>query len=180
MGVQSDRIGPAPPPPPAGSVTIAPTAHLVGLGGRMGPSPLGFGGSVRASVGNRFVMQVEVSRYALTSAVTQERLTSVQFAPSLLYSLPDRLTDYVWVRPYVGAGVTVYRSTLGGATPSAGTGVTTNRLGRQAFGGTEVIFAAVPRFSLSADYGYRWPESPFDGFELGGRGLSVSGHWYVK
>ena len=145
----------------------------------MGGSTLGFGASARASLGDRFGIQLEVSRYAPTSAVAQQRLTSVQFAPSLLYSLPDKLTDYVWLRPYLGAGVTVYRSTLSSGTP-AGDSVTDSRLGRQVFGGTEVAFASVPRFTLSADYGYRWPQTPFVGFDLGGRGLSVSGHWYVK
>ena len=144
----------------------------------MGGSTLGFGGSARASVGHPFGIEVDVSRYAPTSAVAQQRMTSLQFAPSLLYSLPDKLTDYVWLRPYVGAGVTIYRSTLRG-TP-VGDSVTDNRLGRQVFGGAAVAFSSAPRFTLSADYGYRWPQTPFAGFDLGGRGLSVSGHWYVK
>ena len=145
----------------------------------MGGSTLGFGASARASLNRRLRFQLEVSRYTHTSAVA-ERLTSVQFAPSLLYSLPDKLTDYVWVRPYLGGGVGVYRSTLSLGTSAAGASAADSRLGREAFGGAEVAFARVPRFTLSADFGYRWPQTPFDGFELGGRGLSVSGHWYVK
>jgi hypothetical protein len=170
-GVQSNLTGI--------SSSGTPTARLVGLGARMGGSTVGFGASARASVHDRFGIQLEVSRYAPDSAVAQPRLTSLQFAPSLLYSLPDKLTDYVWLRPYIGAGVAIYRSTLSGGTP-AGDSVTDSRLGRQVFGGTEVTFASVPRFTLSADYGYRWHQAPFSGFELGGRGLSVSGHWYVK
>ena len=162
------------------SSSMAPTAHSIGFGGRIGGSTLGVGASARTAVGDRFGVQVEVSRYALTSAVSQQRLTSLQFAPSVLFSLPDKLTDYGWVRPYVGAGLTVYRSTLSSAGAIPGESISDSRLGRQAFGGTEVSFAAVPRFTLSADYGYRWPQTPFENFELGGRGLSVSGHWYVK
>jgi hypothetical protein len=170
IGAQSDRtISPA----------STPTTHLVGLGGRMGGSTVGLGASLRASVRDRVGIQLEVSRYAPASAVGQQRMTSLQFAPSVLFTLPDKLTDYVWLRPYLGAGVTVYRSTMSGGTP-AGASVTDSRLGRQVFGGTELTFSSVPRFTLSADYGYRWHQAPFSGFELGGRGLSVSGHWYVK
>lgn len=146
----------------------------------MGGSTLGLGASARASVGHRFRLQLEVSRYTHTIAVAQPRLTSVQIAPSLLYSLPDKVTDYVWVRPYFGGGVAMYRSTLSSGTSAAGDSLADSRLGRQVFGGAEVAFASVPRFSLSTDFGYRWPQTPFVGFELGGRGLSVSGHWYVR
>jgi len=175
-GVQGQRTGALAPPSPVRSVSIP---HLVGLGGLMGGSPFGFGASARASVGGRFRVQLEASRYAATSAAAQQHLTSVQFAPSLLYFLPDKVTDYVWMRPYVGGGLTMYHSTLSG-TSVAGSSVSDNTLGRQAFGGVEVALAGAPRFTLSADFGYRWRQTPFDGFELGGRKLSVSGHWYVK
>jgi hypothetical protein len=152
-------------------------AHLVGFGGRMGDSAQGFGVSARAPIAGRFGLQVEASRYAPSSVAGQARLTSIQISPSLLFSLPDKLTDYVWLRPYLGAGVTMYRSKLG-VTPS--NSVTDSRLGRQVFGGVEAAFAGLPQFALSADYGYRWSQAPFAGYSLGGRGLSVSGHWYVK
>jgi hypothetical protein len=163
-------------PSPVRSISIP---HRIGVGGLMGGSTLGFGASARASVGGRFRVQLEASRYALTSAPTQQQLTSVQFAPSLLYFLPDKVTDYVWMRPYVGGGVAVYRSTLS-STSAGGNSVADSRMGRQAFAGAEVALAAAPRFTMSADFGYRWPQTPFNGFQLGGRGLSVSGHWYVK
>jgi opacity protein-like surface antigen len=160
-------------------VRSVPIPHRVGLGGRMGGSTLGFGASARALVGGHFRLQLEASRYAHTSAVTQRRLTSVQFAPSLLYSLPDTVTDYVWIRPHLGAGFTVYRSTSSGIS-TASDSVSDSRLGRQVFAGAEVAVAGAPRFTLSADFGYRWSQTPFDGVALGGRSLSVSGHWYVK
>ena len=176
MGVQGPRTGAVAPPSQVRSVSIP---HRVGLGGLMGGSTLGFGASARASVGGRFRVQLEASRYALTSAAAQQRLTSVQVAPSLLYFLPDTVTDYVWLRPYVGGGVTVYRSTLSG-TSTAGNSLADSRMGRQAFAGAEVALAGAPRLTLSADFGYRWRQTPFDGFQLGGQGLSVSGHWYIK
>jgi Bacterial SH3 domain len=175
-GIQAGRPDVVRQPSAAGSVPIP---HLVGLGGLMGGSTQGFGASVRVSVGHRLRVQLEASRYAHTSELA-ERLTSLQIAPSLLFSLPDKVTDYFWVRPYVGGGIGVYRSTLSTGIAAASDSVADNRLGRQVFGGAEVAFSSVPRFTLSADFGYRWPQTPFEGFELGGRGLSVSGHWYVK
>ena len=145
----------------------------------MGGSTLGFGASARALVSGHVRFQLEVSRYADTDAATQQRLTSVQFAPSLLYSLPDKVTDYLWIRPHLGGGLTVYRSTSSGIS-TTGDSVSDSRLGPQAFGGAEVAIAGAPRFTLSADFGYRWAQAPFHGVALGGRSLSVGGHWYVK
>jgi len=85
----------------------------------------------------------------------------------------------VWVRPYLGAGANLYRSTLRSGTPGAGNAVS-DGFGLRAFGGGEVTFPSVPRFAVSADLGYLWSQTPFAGFELGGLGFSVSGHWYVK
>ena len=189
-GTTTTTITPSPPARqapavPARTVTqplpvrSVPIPHRVGLGGRMGGSTLGFGASARALVGGHFRLQLEASRYAHTSALTQRHLTSVQFAPSLLYSLPDTVTDYVWIRPHLGAGFTVYRSTSSGIS-TASDSVSDSRLGRQVFAGAEVAVAGAPRFTLSADFGYRWSQTPFDGVALGGRSLSVSGHWYVK
>jgi hypothetical protein len=100
-------------------------------------------------------------------------VTSFELAPSLLYSLPDRVSDYVWLRPYVGAGANLHRAT------QAGFG-STSELGFQAFGGGEMTFASVPRFALSVDVGYRWSRAPYDGFALDPLRFSVAGHWYVR
>jgi hypothetical protein len=122
-------------------------------------------------------VQLEVSRYALTSSLTPERLTSVHIEPSVLYSLPDRVTDYVWLRPYVGSGATLRRQTLKSdvAESASDTG-----LGLQAFGGGELTFAGVPHFALSAGINYHWFRNPVPGFDVGGLGLSLAGHWYVR
>jgi hypothetical protein len=179
-GVQAARTTTITPSSQTFPSTLAPTAHQIGLGGRMGGSTLGFGASARAAMGPRLTMQLELSRYSPTDVAAQERLTSVQFAPSVLYTLPDKLTDYVWIRPYVGGGITIYNSTLGSTVPGIADSVSETSLGNQLFGGTELTFSAVPRFTLSADYGYRWAPTPFDGYELGGTAFALSGHWYVK
>ena len=185
--VQGNRPGSAQQPAPPTTVSTTsgtPTAHLVGIGGlgnRMG-STLGLGASGRAWVGDRFGIQLDVVRYSPGSALGQQRQTTMQVAPSVLYSLPDKLTDYVWIQPYVGGGLTIHRSTFNSGTPGVAS-VTDNGLGRQLFGGTAVAFASAPRFTLSVDYGYRWnevPLAPFADLDLSGKRLSLSGHWYVR
>jgi hypothetical protein len=194
-GVASKRPAPAsasPPPAPQRPERVearAPVApmrteyvrtppHIVGLGAEMVGPNVGVGATARAWPGKRLGLQFDVSRYALVDA--PGRLTSIQFTPSLLYSLPDRVTDYLWVRPYLGGGPSLQRQTLNGGTTGVGDPVSDNRFGFQAFGGGEVTFASVPRFALSADLGYHWLPTSFTGFQLSGLGLSVSGHWYVK
>jgi len=179
----------APPPEhseaaePAAStrtVYVSPPTHLLGVGGRMGGPSLGFGATARAWPwpSNRFGIQFDMSRYALVDA--PGHLASSQFTASMLYSLRDRLTDYLWVRPYLGAGSSLQRQTLNLGAAGTSDAVSDTRLGFQAFGGGEVAFASAPRFTLSADVGYHWLPTSFAGFELGGLGLAVSGHWYIK
>lgn len=185
-GYTSARPAPEPVSPPAMSarpayagggeqplVYVAPPTHIVGLGGRMSGSTIGFGASARGWSRGRLGVQLDVSRYALTSATASGRVTSIQIAPSVLFSLGDRVTDAAWVKPYIGGGGSLSRST------QIGFG-STSKVGYQAFGGGEVTFPSVPRFALSADLGYRWSRAPYDGFDHSGLGFSVAGHWYVK
>lgn len=161
-------------------VYISLPSHIVGLGGRMSASAPGFGATARAWWGNRLGLQFEVSRYLLDSVEAPGHLTSIHFAPSVLYSLPDGVTNSLWVRPYLGAGSSLYRATLSGGTSGLEDSATDKGLGFQAFGGGEATFSGVPRFALSADIGYRWSRTSFAGFEPGKIGVSLSGHWYVK
>jgi hypothetical protein len=164
-------------PAPTREVYVSPATHVVGLGARMGTSPNGFGITARGWRRNRLGMQLDVSRYAST-ALTTSRVTAIQIEPSLLYSLPDRVTDYLWLRPYVGSGATLHRASNSG-TPG-GVSVSANEWGLQTFGGGEVTFAGAPQFALSADLGYHWYRTPAAGFDGGGFGVSLLGHWYLK
>jgi hypothetical protein len=166
---------------PVRSVSVTPATHGIGLGARMGgPTPGAFGASARAWRRNRLGLQLDVTRYALTSGLSAEHLTSIQFEPSVLYSLRDHVSDYLWVRPYVGSGLSFHRQTLRAAAAGAADSLSQRGYGIQAFGGGEMTFAGLPQFAVSADAGYLWARKPVPGFELGGLTLSVSGHWYVK
>jgi hypothetical protein len=162
------------------TVYVPPPTHVVGLGGQMSGSAPGFGFTSRIWSRNRLGIQLDLSRSRLTSASSPERLRSTQFAPSVIYSLPDYVSDNVWLRPYFGGGGALTRSTLGSTTPEVIASVSDSSFGFRAFGGAEVTIPNVPRFAVSADLGYQWSQQPFEGFELGGLGFSISGHWYVK
>jgi len=167
-------------PAPFRPVYVTPSTHLVGLGGRVGGPTFGIGATARMWTRNRVGAQLGMSRYVFTSIDPSQRATTMQFEPSLLYAPADHVTDYLWVRPYVGSGFTFNRQTMSDAQPGAGASVSANASGLQVFGGGELTFASVPRFALSVDLAYRWIRTSFAGVDLGGVGVSVSGHWYVK
>jgi opacity protein-like surface antigen len=162
------------------TIYVPPPTHVVGLGGQMSGATPGFGFTSRIWSRSRLGVQLDLSRSTLTSTASPERVHATQFAPSVIYSLPDYVSDNVWLRPYFGGGGAFTRSKLSSGTPEVSASVSDSTLGFRAFGGAEVTIPNVPRFAVSADVGYQWTKQPFEGFELGGLGFSISGHWYVK
>ncbi|MEO5739075.1 MAG: hypothetical protein ABIS29_00575 [Vicinamibacterales bacterium] len=152
------------------SAYVSLPSRRIGMGALMNPTSASnqeFGATARTWWGNRLGVQFNVSRPQLEN--TDGRfMSSTQFAPSVLYSLPDGVIGSMWLRPYLGAGPRLYRANLA------------NHLGYEAFGGAEATLAAMPQFALSADVGYRQSRPSINGFEPRQVGFSVSGHWYVK
>jgi hypothetical protein len=167
------------PPGTARPIYISLPRHILGLGGRMSASAPGFGVTTRKWWGNRLGFQFEASRYLHDSVTVPGQVTSFQFAPSVLYSLPDGVSNSLWLRPYLGGGGSINRSTLSVGTSGLAEAVD-RAMGLQAFGGAEATFSGVPRFALSADVGYRWSQATFAGFEPRKIGFSLAGHWYIK
>lgn len=156
---------------------VAPT-HAFGVGAMAGSSR-GFGGSARAWKKGRIGMQLEVSRYTYDSVDLLSRASVTDIAPGVLFALNDHVTDTLWLRPYLGAAAHFARSSrtdliFADATESAST------MGARFFVGGEMSLASVPALALSVDVGYYHQPEPFVGFEPGGMGFSISGHWYVK
>lgn len=178
--VSADHNGGEQPAPQVPTEYITPPSHVVGLGGVMGGPTLGFGATARTWSRNSLGFQFAVARDSFTGPSTTERFTTTQFSPSVLYALRDRVSDYVWVRPYIGGGAGLRRQTVSPVAAAAGESVSQNSLAIQGFGGGELTFPSVPRFALSADMGYAWVKSPMAGFDDGGVTFSVSGHWYIK
>jgi outer membrane protein W len=164
---------------PLPTTYVAPPSHVVGLGARMGGSEFGFGATARAWSQKRLGVQFDLSRSSTTNATANERVTSTQFAPSVVVSFRDHMNENVWIRPYVGGGPSYNRSSLS-ALPGTGVSLSDSNWGLQTFGGGEFTFPAAPRLGVSADVGYQWVDPIFPGFEPDGFIFSISGHWYVK
>ena len=122
-------------------------------------------------------IQAAFTRDAMTSDVAPGRVTSIQIEPAVVYAPYDYVPGYVWLRPYVGSGLSFRRQTLKDA---LGEPVSDRGVGFHVFGGTELTFAGVNRFGLSAEAGYRHQPAPFAGFEPDRFALAIAGHWYIK
>ena len=168
---------------PRSSQVILPT-HVVGVGGRMSSkvSDLGsdLGAAARAWVNGGFGVQFEVSRTRIASLDGKGHATSLQVAPSILYSLPDGVANSFWLRPYVGAGSSFYRATMNSGTSNTDPFPVNKGMAFRAFGGVEATFAGAPQFALSVDIGHSWRQASLAGSTPDRIGLSLSGHWYVK
>jgi hypothetical protein len=162
-----------------GGPTDTPVTHIFGVGGLVA-SRSSFGATARVWPSDRLGIQLAFMRDAVTSDVAAGRVTSIRFEPGVVYALFDRVSDYVWIRPYVGSALSVRHQTLKVPAPAGLESVSDNGLGYRVFGGSELTFAGVPRFGLSAELGYRRFPTPFPGFEADRLSVSIAGHWYVK
>jgi hypothetical protein len=159
-------------------VNLTPESHILGVGGLIG-SMSSVGATARAWRDDRFGVQLGITRDAMTSEAAAGRVTSMQFEPAVVYALADRVSDYVWLRPYVGAGLSFRHQTFTLA-PGALETTSSNGIGLRGFGGTELTFASVPRFGVSVELGYRRLPTPFPGFDPDRVNMSIAGHWYIK
>jgi len=135
---------------------------------------------VRAWRNSHLGIQVGFARETMTSDIGADRVTSMQVEPGVVYGLFDRVSDYVWIRPYVGSVVSFRHQTLNPAAPVAMETLSDDGVGLRVFGGSELMFASAPRFGLSVDVGYRRVPAPFPGFEPNRLSASIAGHWYIK
>jgi hypothetical protein len=159
---------------------VPPPMHLIGFGGQLSAMTPGFGFSSRVWSRNRIGVQVEFSRSKLTTDLSADRLRSTEFTPSVIYSMPDYVSESLWLRPYVGGGVAMIRSKMYGGVPEVVRSESARTLGYRGFGGLEVTLPGAARLAISADAGYQWADAKFDGFDPAGVRFSIAGHWYVK
>ena len=151
--------------------------HSLGFGARMDPFRA-IGGTGRFWSSHGFGVQLDLSRSSVSSELAPGRVTTVYVSPSVMYPLPGVVRSSVWLRPYLGSGLDVARSTLKNVGP--GLSITDTSVGFKAFGGGELTFASAPQVSVSVDLGYHWLDSPFPGFDVSGVRASFAGHWYMK
>ena len=163
----------------SGDIGDAPITHFFGVGGLVG-SRHSFGATARAWRSDHLGIQLAVARDAMTSDISAGRVTSIRFEPGVVYALFDHVSDYFWVRPYVGSVLSFRHQTLKVLAPAA-METSDNGVGFRVFGGSELTFAGAPRFGLSAELGYRrFPTTPFADFEADRLSVSIAGHWYIK
>jgi hypothetical protein len=153
------------------------TTHKFGVGALMGGPSLGFGVTARGWSHKRLGVQFDLAHYNVSSPIDLGSMSSTEFGPSVLFSFNDHVADYTWLRPYIGAGMNFYKSSL--TSPLLGD-MSDSRYGSQMFGGGELSFASVPQFAISTQVSYRWFNEPRAGYDLGGVGVSLAGHWYLK
>lgn len=164
---------------PRGQLNATPASHVFGLGGLL-ESTSNFGATARAWRNNRVGIQFGFTRDAITSAGGASRMTTMQFEPGVVFALFDHVSDYVWIRPYVGSTASFRRQTLHMPAPLAMEPTSDNGVGFRVFGGSELTFASMPRFGLSADLGYRRFPAASPVFEGDPLSVSIAGHWYIK
>jgi len=172
----TQRTPPADRVPSSGPQGNSRISHIVGVGGIVG-STSSWGATARWWRNKHLGIQAALTRDAMTSDVAPGRVTSMQVEPGVVYGLYDYVPGYVWIRPYVGSALSFRHQTLKDAVaqPISDTGV-----GYRVFGGTELTFAGVTQFGLSAELGYRRQPTPFAGFEPDRFAVAIAGHWYIK
>lgn len=158
--------------------TRAPVSHIFGVGGRVGPTR-SVGATARVWRNDRVGLQFSFVRDETTSGAAAGRVTSMQLEPGVVYALFDHVSDYVWIRPYIGSGLSFHHQSLNVSSPEL-VQTSDNGFGFRVFAGSELTFASVQRFGLSLEFGYRRVPTPFSGFEADKLSVSLAGHWYVK
>jgi len=139
-----------------------------------------FGATARWWHDKHLGIQVGLTRDAMSSDTAAGRVTSMQIEPGVVYALFDRVPGYVWIRPYVGSALSFRHQTWKDTAPVPMEPASDNGVGFRVFGGSELTFASVTQFGLSAEVGYRrWP-TPFPGFEADRMSVAIAGHWYIK
>jgi hypothetical protein len=177
------------PPPPGqraanermairGELSDTPITHIFGIGAVVA-SRSSFGATTRAWHDDHLGLQLAVARDATAADAAAGRVTSLRVEPGVVYALFDRVTDYVWFRPYVGSVLSFQHQTLKFSGPAAES-TTDNGTGFRVFGGSELTFAGAPRFGLSAEVGYRRFPTLFPGFDTDRLSLGIAGHWYLR
>jgi hypothetical protein len=167
------------PIPRRGQSRTTEISHIFGIGASLAPMS-GVGATARAWHKNHLGIQVGFMRDTMTSDVAAGRVTSMQFEPAVEYAPFDRVSDYLWFRPYMGSAVSFVHQTLTIASPFGIPPMSDSGLGVRVYGGGELTFASMPQFGVSADIGYRNLPAPFAGFKADPLSVSLAGHWYIK
>jgi len=156
--------------------------HTIGIGGQMGVSNRGGGGSFRYFFADRFGANFEVAWYRPRYSATTNGSTFAVL-PSFIFMLtdPDPTRD-IDLRPYVGAGVNYVRSSRPIATaPGQSSTLGRSGMGGQVFGGVELTFREADFLTISIEGTYyRLPVTYVNANVVGGFNYVLAFHFYLK
>jgi len=173
-GQSPPRLPASSPPAPRVQGSASPASHIFGVGGLVGYTR-SIGATARVWSGNHIGIQFAITRNTLTNDLSADQLTTTQFEPGITFGLFDRVTDYVWLRPYVGSTLAFRHVSASELQP-----VSDNSTGFRVFSGAEFMFASAPQFGISADLGYRRFQEPIAGFDDKRMTVAIAGHWYIR
>jgi hypothetical protein len=161
---------------PGGAVLGKPNEHQLGVGVRTGGYDIGIGASVRSWFQPHWGVQVGVSHYGYGDFFGVS-YSSTQFTPAVLYQFaPVKVNAPLMLRPYVGGGVSIIRSSF-----SYLTNADTTDAGVLVLGGVEIFFDRVPQLGVSGELEFSPSASPYVTLRsVGGAGLVAMAHWYFK
>jgi len=153
-------------------------SHTIGVGAVMTTSDhFGFGGSAR--FWTRHVgVQLQLTHQSFSNA--DNDFSTINFAPGVVLTLRDHVSDYLSLRPYFGGGPTFAHTNARPTSVDAGLSSSKNVMGYQMFGGGEVTFASLPQIGVSVDVGYHHAGESFEGVDATGVAVSATGHWYFR
>jgi hypothetical protein len=168
------RAATAAPPTPPPAVSSADERHI-GAGITTGGLAFGFTPSLRYWMNPKTGFEVNFS--FLDSA----GYSVTAISPSVLIRIgEEKRAGSVAFQPYAGGGITYWRFSNDYSNyycNVVGVDCDTSAIGVGGFGGTEILFDAVPKLAASASLGfYSSPSS----LGYGGLYLSVAGHYYFK
>src|SRR5262249_28034447 len=130
---------------PRGLLHVTPASHVIGVGGLVA-STSSFGATARAWHDTHLGAQFGFTPHSMTGDAALGRVTSVQIEPGVVFALFDSVSDYLWIRPYVGSAASFRHQTLNVAAPVALAPQSDTGIGFRVFGGGELTFAGMPRF----------------------------------
>ena len=155
-------------------------SHTVGVGAVMTTDHFALGGSGRFWFARHLGAQVQLTHQSFTNA--DNDFSTINFLPSVVFTMRDHVSDHLSMRPYFGGGPTIAHMNM---QPPSLDGVIADSssktvMGIQFFGGAEVTFASVPQVGISFDLGYRHAGESFEGVDGSGIAVSAAAHWYFR
>jgi hypothetical protein len=160
-----------------GGATSRDNEHQLGVGVRTGGYAFdGIGATVRSWFQPHLGVQIGVSHYGYGDFFGFS-YSSTQFTPAVLYQFaPIKVNAPMMLRPYVGGGVSIIRSSF-----SYLNNIDTTDTAGLVLGGVEIFFDRVPRLGVSGELEFSPSASPYRLVgSVGGPGFVGMAHWYFR